>query len=143
MAEHGLTLEPGNLLRSQPGEMGGYEVAKLLCQLPPRPTAIVISDETLAISLCGGLAENGVLPGRDIAIIGRDSLPVRFLSPALTRYGQSLRNLGIAMGEAHLASMPACQPFYLTGIVRKRWPPGLTEGESDGFDLTPTSPDQR
>jgi len=141
MLRHGLSLKPENVLRSQPGEMGGYEVANLLCRLTPRPTAIVLSDESLAIGLYRGLAEHGITPGRDIAIIGRDSLPVRFLSPALTRYGQSLQNLGIALGEALLASMPAYQEFYPAGIVRTVWPLVFTEGESDAFQINPTGSD--
>ena len=134
MAKHGLSLEPRNVLRSHPGELGGYEVAKMLHQLSPRPSAIVLSDDSLAVGLYRGLVEHGIAPGRDIAIIGRDSLPVRFLSPSLTRYGQSLRNLGIALGETLLASMPAYQQFYPMGIVRRIWPLEFTEGESDAFD---------
>ena len=135
MASHGLTLEPHNILRSQPGEVGGYEIAVQLHHLTPRPTAIVLGDESLAIGLYRGLAEHGILPGRDIAIIGRDSLPVRFMQPSLTRFGQSLRDLGIALGEAMLAAMPAYQQFYPIGTVRTVWPLEFTEGESDGFAL--------
>ena len=135
MAKHGLALESQYILRSQPGEMGGYEIAHQLCQLSPRPTAIVLSDETLAIGLYRGLIEHGIAPGRDIAVIGRDSLSVRFMSPSLTRYGQSLRDLGIALGEALLASMPTYQQFYPNGIVRAVWPLELTEGDSDAFDI--------
>jgi DNA-binding LacI/PurR family transcriptional regulator len=139
LAGHGLSLDPRHILRSQPGEMGGHEIAHQLHGLDPRPTAIVLSDESLAIGLYRGLAEHGIQPGRDIAIIGRDSLPVRFLSPSLTRYGQSLRNLGIALGEALLTSMPAYQQFYPPGLVRKCWPLEFTEGDSDAFDVPPPS----
>ncbi len=133
MAEHGLALNPNYVLRSQPGEMGGYELANIIRHLTPRPTAIVLSAESLAIGLYRGLAEHGIMPGRDIAIIGRDSLPVQFLTPPLTRFGQSLQDLGVALGEALLASMPAFQQFYPTGIVRKCWPLEFTEGESDAL----------
>ena len=135
LSRHGLPLPRENILRAQPGEMGGYEVAGQLCQLTSRPTAIVLSDESLAIGLYRGLIEQGVVPGRDIAIIGRDSLPVRFLSPALTRYGQSLRDLGIALGEALLGSMPAYQKHYPIGLVRTLWPLEFTEGDSDAMTL--------
>ena len=135
MARHGLTLEPHNILRSQLGELGGYEVATLIRHLTPRPTAIVLSDEVLAIGLYRGLIEHGIAPGRDIAVIGRDGLPVRFMTPSLTRFGQSLRDLGIALGEALLGSMPAFQQFYPTGIVRTVWPLEFTEGDSDAFEI--------
>ena len=137
MAAHGLHLAPQNVLRSQPGDLGGQEVAEQLRLLTRRPTAIVLSDESLAIGLYRGLKLHDIQPGRDIAIIGRDSLAVRFLSPTLTRYGQSLRDLGIELGEALLRSMPAYQAFYPAGVVRKVWPLDLTQGESDGFSLQP------
>lgn len=133
LARHGIVLEPKNLLRANPGEMGGHDVATQLLQLVPRPTAILLSDESQAIGLYRGLGEAGIQPGRDIAIIGRDSLPVRFLQPALTRYGQSLRDLGVALGEALLASMPAYQQAYPKGPVRQTWPLEFTQGESDAF----------
>jgi DNA-binding LacI/PurR family transcriptional regulator len=135
MDRHGLALDPRNILRAHPGEVGGHDIARQLLHLTPHPTAIVLSDESQAIGLYRGLAEQGIRPGRDIAIIGRDSLPVRSLQPSLTRYGQSLRDLGIALGEALLATMPAYQPLYPTGTVRHTWPLEFWEGESDAFDL--------
>ena len=135
MARHGLVLQPEHVFRSQPGEAGGYEVARQICRLSPRPTAIVLSDESLALGLYRGLIEQGVIPGRDIAVIGRDSLAVRFLAPTMTRFGQNLRDLGIGLAEALLATMPAYAEIYDMGTVRKVWPMELTEGESDGFRL--------
>lgn len=133
MGRLGLVLRPDHVLRSQPGEAGGYEVANQLCQMSRRPTAIVLSDESLAIGLYRGLTERGIVPGRDIAIIGRDSLAVRFLTPTLTRFGQTLRNLGIELGEALLALMPPYDQAYPLGTLRKVWPLEFTAGESDGF----------
>ncbi|MEI6800963.1 MAG: LacI family DNA-binding transcriptional regulator [Pseudomonadota bacterium] len=135
MAQNGLTLTAANTLRSHPGEIGGHEVARQLLALSPRPTAIVLSDDSLAVGLYRGLMENGILPGRDISIIGRDSLPVRFLSPTLTRFGQSLRNLGIDLGEALLASMPAYERLYPLGRVRKVLDMQFFEGESDALTI--------
>lgn len=133
MAAHGLQLAPQHVLRTQPGELGGFEVAGRLMQLSPRPTAIVLGDESQAIGLYRGLKAQGMVPGRDIAVIGRDSLAVRFLSPSLTRYGQSLRDLGIELGEALLRAMPAYQAFYPAGPVQKVWPLEFTQGDSDGY----------
>ena len=134
MAQHGLVLQPAHILRSQPGEVGGYDIARQICRLIPRPTAIVLGDESLALGLYRGLVEQGVMPGRDIAVIGRDNLAVRFLAPTMTRFGQNLRDLGIGLAEALLATMPAYAPIYDMGTVRKVWPMALIEGDSDGFD---------
>jgi DNA-binding LacI/PurR family transcriptional regulator len=137
MSQHGLSLCPDYVIRSEPGELGGHDVANKLLQLAARPTAIVLSGEASAIGLYRGLIQRGVVPGRDIAIIGRDSLAVRFLSPSLTRYGQSLRELGVELGEALLQSMPTFAPLYPPGVVRKVWPLHFTQGQSDGFQLLP------
>ena len=68
----------------------------------------------------------------DIAVIAfRESPLSRFLSPALTCFRMSLRDLGITLGESLLASMPAYADIYPQGIVRRVWPMELLEGGSD------------
>ncbi len=135
LRRHGLALDPALVFPSSPSEAGGYAVSRALLAQPERPTAVILINEPISIGLYRGLNEAGVLPGRDIAVIGRDSPQTRFLSPTLTGYDQSLRDLGIALGEALLASMPAYEAIYPTGIVRKVWPTELVIGESDAFTL--------
>ena len=97
-----------------------------------RPTAVVLIYELMAIGLYRRLAEAGLQPGRDIAVIGfRESPLAKFLSPTLTCFRMSLRDLGISLGESLLASMPAFAETYPDGVVHKLWPMELVEGESD------------
>ena len=71
-------------------------------------------------------------PGRDMAVVGfRESPLARFLSPALTCFRMSLRDLGIGLGESLLASMPTYSHIYPQGVVNKIWPMELVAGESD------------
>jgi DNA-binding LacI/PurR family transcriptional regulator len=135
LTAHGLTLDPALLIRSTPSEAGGYGIAKTILGLEPRPTAVILVNESITTGLYRGLTEAGVMPGRDIALIGRDSAQSRFLSPRLTSFSQSLRDLGIALGEALLASMPKYAELYPMGTVRTIWPQQLVEGESDAFAL--------
>ena len=132
---HGLALPPDLILRFLPNESGGYDVARRLLAIEPRPTAMVLNNEAITTGFYRGLIEAGYLPGRDIAIIGRESPQSQFLAPTLTRFRQDLRDLGIALGEALLASMPKYAEIYPTGTVRKVWPAELVEGESDAFRL--------
>jgi DNA-binding LacI/PurR family transcriptional regulator len=134
---HGLGLDPALLIRSTPSEAGGYEIAKTILAQPVRPTAVILVNESVTTGLYRGLTEAGCLPGRDIAVIGRDSAQSRFLSPRLTAFRQSLRELGIALGEALLASMPRYAELYPMGTVRKIWPAELVDGESDAMILRP------
>lgn len=135
LAAHGLTLDDNLVLRSTPNESGGYAIAKQLLDLPDRPTAIILVNETISVGLYRGLFEAGIRPGRDIAVIGRDSSHANFLSPTLTCFSLSLRDLGIALAEALLATMPAYQADYPQGTVRRLWPLELIEGESDDYRL--------
>lgn len=133
LSAHGLQLDPALLFRSTPNEAGGYGIAKAIVAQEDRATAVVLVNETVTTGLYRGLSEAGVLPGRDIAIIGRDSPQTGFLSPRLTAFRQSLGDLGIALGEALLASMPRYAELYPMGTVRKLWPAELIEGESDAM----------
>ncbi|MEO8683669.1 MAG: LacI family DNA-binding transcriptional regulator [Devosia sp.] len=133
LGAHGLTLPDDLIFRSTPNEAGGYGIAKRLLQRPDRPTAIVLINESVSIGLYRGLFEAGVRPGRDIAVIGLSSPHANFLSPTLTCYGLSLREVGIAVAEALLATMPAYQADYPQGIVRRVLPFELIEGESDDY----------
>ena len=135
LARHGLQLDDDLIFRSTPNEAGGYHVAQQLLAQKDRPTAIVLVNETIALGLYRGLSEGGVKPGRDVAIIGRHSPQAHFLSPSLTCFKLSLRDLGEALAESLLATMPAFQATYPQGIVRKVWPMELVTGESDAFRL--------
>lgn len=130
LAGHGLKLDARHIYRSSPNEAGGYSIAQKIAKDKAKPTAIVLSNESSVNGLYRGLMENGILPGRDIAVIGRDSPHSQYLSPTLTSFHQPLRDLGIALGEALLASMPQYAEIYPLGVVRKVWPVTLIVGES-------------
>ncbi|HEY4995734.1 MAG TPA: LacI family DNA-binding transcriptional regulator [Aestuariivirga sp.] len=133
LVRHGLTLDPQYIYRSLPSETGGYEIAQKIVGTKNRPTAIVLSNESSVIGLYRGLMEHGILPGRDIAVIGLYSSISQYLSPTLTGFHLSLHDLGVALGEALLASMSQYADSYPLGIVRKLWPVTLIPRESDAF----------
>ena len=141
LAVHGLKLDPHYVYRSLPSEVGGYGIAQKIAKTKDRPTAVVLSNESSVNGLYRGLTEHGIMPGRDIAVIGRDSPNSEYLSPTLTGFHQSLHDLGVALGEALLASMPQYAEAYPQGVVRKLWPVTLIPGESDAFTfIKPKSP---
>lgn len=135
MAQHGLRLTDAAIFSSTPNEAGGYQIARDLLAARERPTAIVLVNETIAIGLYRGLQEAGVMPGRDIAVIGRQSPNSNFLSPRLTSFSLSLHDLGEALAEALLATMPDYAQHYPLGVTRRLWPMTLVEGESDALRL--------
>jgi len=133
LAAHGLELDDDLIFRSLPNEGGGYDIAQQLLAQKHRPTAIVLVNETIALGLYRGLTEAGVKPGRNISVIGRYGPQAHFLSPSLTCFKLSLSDLGEALAESLLATMPAFSDIYPLGIVRKIWPMELIAGESDAF----------
>jgi DNA-binding LacI/PurR family transcriptional regulator len=133
MAARGLGDDPALVLRCDQNQAGGYMLAQRLLAMPERPTAIILVNELMSVGFYRGLAEAGLRPGRDIAVIGRDSPYARFLSPPLTAFTTSLRDLGVALAEGLLATMPAYAEAYPFGIARKLWPMTLSEGQSDAM----------
>ncbi|MDB5615097.1 MAG: LacI family transcriptional regulator, partial [Devosia sp.] len=96
-----------------------------------RPTGFVLTNEVMQVGLYRGLYDSGLHPGKDFAVIGRDSPHAHYLSPKLTCFAISLRDLGITLAEALLATMPAYAAQYPVGVVRKVLPMTLIEGDSD------------
>jgi LacI family transcriptional regulator len=90
-AEKHETLEfPGSF-----SETSGYEAARRLLALSPRPTALFASNDSMAIGALSALRDAGVdIPG-DIALAGFDDIPIAaYLSPSLTSVHLDISNLG-------------------------------------------------
>ena len=132
MARHGLDVGPDRIFPIRSNEQGGYELADRMLALSNAPTAVILSYELMAIGLYHRLDERGLEPGRDLGVIGlRESPQSRSLSPRLTCFRMALPELGLALGDALIASMPA----FSTGKpapLRRLWPMELIPGESDG-----------
>ncbi|MEJ1991190.1 MAG: LacI family DNA-binding transcriptional regulator [Maritimibacter sp.] len=137
MQAHGLELSPELIFRIEPNEEDGYRLAKSILSLADRPTAVFLINPSLTLGLYRGLTEAGIRPGKDIAVIGRDSPQSAFLTPSLTCFREDLDGLGVALGEALLASMPKYARHAPNGAVSKVWPLELVEGESDDLVLAP------
>ena len=132
LKRHKIKFDPSLVIRAASSEQGGYQITHQVLAMKDPPTAIVLIYELMAIGVYRRLNEAGMTPGRDMAVIGfRESPLARFLSPALTCFRMSLRDLGIGLGESLLASMPAYSHIYPQGIVNKIWPMELVAGESD------------
>lgn len=135
MAERGLPLDPDLEIAIDVSEEGGVVLADRLVALQPRPTAVVLINELMAIGLYHRLSQLGLTPGRDLAVIGfRDNPQVRFLSPRLSCYHVALTELGVSLGETLLASMsPPSEPSTDRPARQHLWPLEYVRGESDGI----------
>jgi DNA-binding LacI/PurR family transcriptional regulator len=136
LKRHGIPFTPRFVFRGRSSEAGGYDIGGELVAMERRPTAILLVYELLAMGLYRRLSEAGLSPGRDIAVVGfREGPQARFLSPTLTCFRMSLHDLGVTLGEALLATLPAFSSVYPLGTVQKIWPLQLVPGESDDFSV--------
>lgn len=135
LARHGVGFDPALAIRVHPSEEGGVVLADRLAALRPVATAVLLVNEILALGLYHRLAQIGLRPGTDIAVIGfRNNPQARFLSPRLSSYNLSLTDLGKALGETLLSLMPSQDkppPDPITLI----WPMRYNEGASDSVQL--------
>ena len=137
LERHGLPLDPELVVHASASDSGGYALARKILAVPERPTAIAIASEAMITGIYRGLVEQGCVPGRDIAIIGRDSSATQFLTPRLTSFHANLHDLGIALGEALLALMPTYRGAYPLGVVRRLFATRFVQGESDTYSPAP------
>jgi DNA-binding LacI/PurR family transcriptional regulator len=136
LERHGIDYDPALVIRVKSSEQGGYQAGDDLLSLDSKPTAIILIYELMAIGLYRRLVEAGIVPGRDLAVIGfREEPRAKFLQPTLTCFRMSLRDLGVELAETLLATMPAYAEFYPKGARNTIWPLELAPGESDAFTL--------
>ncbi|MDL2405383.1 substrate-binding domain-containing protein [Rhizobium calliandrae] len=136
LERHGIAYDPSLVIRVKTSEQGGYQAGHELLQIDNRPTAVILIYELMAIGLYRRLTEAGVIPGRDLAVIGfREEPRAKFLQPALTCFRMSLHDLGVELAQTLLATMPAYSHFYPDSERNMIWPLKLIPGESDSFHL--------
>lgn len=75
-------------------EFGEYAVGRFL-QKNPRPTAIFCASDPMAWGVLRGLRKKGLVPGRDIDVLGGDDLPfTKSIEPGLSAVNSKLYELG-------------------------------------------------
>ncbi len=133
LARHGIAFDPDLIFRAHPNDRGGHQIGERIAAMPSdtRPTAFILTNEMMTVGLYRGLADSGLQPGKDFAVMGRDSPQAHYLTPKLTCFRLSLRDLGITLAESLLATMPEFAADYPLGVVRKVLPLELIEGDSD------------
>lgn len=87
-------------------EESGYQAARFVLGMHPRPTAIFAANDSMAIGLLSAFQETGVRVPGDIAVGGFDDIPIaRFMTPPLTSVSVSIADLGARAMERLLAAL--------------------------------------
>lgn len=91
---------------------GGQQAMMRLLTSAVRPTAVLCCCDAIAIGAMFTMRANGILPGRDISVIGYDGLPIgEHLTPRLSTMAQPLREAGLRMGRMLLAIIDGEKPI--------------------------------
>ena len=76
-------------------EQSGYEAARKILELRPRPTAVFAANDSMAIGALSGFRDAGLRVPEDMALVGFDDVPIaRFLDPPLTTVKVPIAELG-------------------------------------------------
>lgn len=72
-------------VQSPATRQGGIEAIKRVMQHPQPPTGVFCYNDVVASGVMLGLKEQGIVPGKDVAVVGFDNIPESAVfSPSLT-----------------------------------------------------------
>lgn len=90
-----LAAEPRYRLHGDFTEPSGYAAARRLLELDPRPTAVFVGNDRMAVGVMGALHDAGVDVPAQMAIAGFDDIEMaQYLSPPLTTVHADAQSLG-------------------------------------------------
>jgi LacI family fructose operon transcriptional repressor len=74
---------------------GGYECARKLIQLEPRPTALFVDNNMMMLGALEAIRESGLRVPEELSVVGFDDMPwAKLLHPPLTVVAQPTHELG-------------------------------------------------
>ncbi len=81
----GIEFDGALTLSTLPNRLAGFEAARWISQLIPRPTAAVCYNDAVALGLMAGLQRVGLFPGRNFALVGHEDVEeASMVNPGLT-----------------------------------------------------------
>lgn len=84
-------------------ETTGYEAARRLAALDPRPTALFCANDMTALGALSALREAGLRVPEDVAVAGFDDIPIaRYANPPLSTVHVNISELGTKAADALL-----------------------------------------
>lgn len=125
LTEAGLEPEPALEFRGDFSEPSGYDAMAELLRIEPRPSAVFVANDYMAIGALGALQDAGVRVPDDIALAGFDDIPMaRYLTPPLTTVNVPMLQLGkravhlLLDGERPAAAEGVREELPTTLVVR-------------------------
>jgi len=127
-----LPVDEDLLVEADLTQRGGYGAAQTLLSQGEPPTAIVASNDLMALGAMSAAQDHGLDVGRDIAVSGFDDIPLAETShPTLTTVRQPAHRLGQLMGQMLISLVHGRPPDKQQVLIR----PSLIIRQSTSLDL--------
>ncbi len=98
-----IEVDPSLRLAGPRSKQGGFEAAVHFLSHPKKPTAVVCWSDLVAIGFMNGIARAGLVPGRDVSVVGYDDLEeAAIATPALTTVWNGQSEVGRLSARALL-----------------------------------------
>lgn len=92
---HELSLPPDYAVVGDLTQRGGFAAMNELLDLSPPPTAVVASNDLMALGATSAAQKRGLVVGRDVSITGFDDIPLaEHAHPSLTTVRQPIYDIG-------------------------------------------------
>jgi DNA-binding LacI/PurR family transcriptional regulator len=132
MINCGLSVDESLVIEADLTQRGGYGAAQTLLSQSDPPTAIIASNDLMALGVMSAAQDQGLDVGRDIAVSGFDDIPLAETShPTLTTIGLPAHRLGELMGQM-LVSLALEEPLPDRHVLVQ---PSLIIRQSTSLDL--------
>lgn len=104
LVDAGLARRAGYEIEGDFTEPSGYRAGQAILGLAPRPTAVFVGNDKMAVGVLGALSDGGVRVPDDIAVAGFDDIEMsQYLTPPLTTVHADAYMLGERAVERALA----------------------------------------
>ncbi|GAB4528411.1 MAG: substrate-binding domain-containing protein [Anaerolineae bacterium] len=132
MAACGLPVDDSFIIEADLTQRGGYGAAQTLLSQSEPPTAVVASNDLMALGVMSAAQDQGLDVGRDIAIAGFGDVPqAETAHPTLTTVRLPARHLGQLMGRM-LVALVRGDPLDARQVLVQ---PSLIIRQSTSLDL--------
>jgi LacI family transcriptional regulator, galactose operon repressor len=138
LAEAGLPLSPVLEFQGDFTERSGFEAALELLRREPRPSAVFVANDHMAVGAMGAFQEARVRVPEDIAVAGFDDIELaRFMTPPLTTVHVDMIQLGrraveMLLDSERRAPGPGTHELLATTLVVRGSCGAVPPGRGDG-----------
>jgi LacI family transcriptional regulator len=121
LAKNGIPRDEELIVTGYLTQRSGYEVAQSLLDGEARPTAIVASNDLMALGAMSAAQERGLVVGRDISISGFDNIPPAAHShPPLTTVEQPVYDIGVTICRMLCQMIKGMDPVERHVVIEPR-----------------------